>query len=152
MICDKLLQNLGDKSKIKPRLRFWCIIREHSVQSNPDSKKDKWDKISLNNSFWIFFFLQILRLVLNVTYLTGLDIFRYHKQSKASDTKPKVNIWKILQKFMPSLGLKEHINTTVSYWLNVTCWKIIILDPWTMISLPLPIMDWCICFSIWNWH
>ena len=55
-ICDRLLQNLGDKSKAKLKLGFWCILNvnsmyratlinvssmsgEHSLQSNPDNKR-----------------------------------------------------------------------------------------------------------------
>ena len=47
IIFDKLLQDLGDKSTIKPKLGFWCIINvssmsgEHSLQSNPNNKRDK---------------------------------------------------------------------------------------------------------------
>ena len=44
---DKLLQKLGDKSIIKPKLGFWYIINvsnmsgEHSLQSNPVNNRDK---------------------------------------------------------------------------------------------------------------
>ena len=102
MVHEIILQNLSAKLITRAKFRFVQIINnriwsfEHSHKSNPNIISDKCIQINCGDFKIDFFLLYRFKLVLKVIYLTLLHRCRQDSQSKITEPKHRIKIWRTL--------------------------------------------------------